>query len=291
MGHSRATYDAETATAYSAFGARTARCRIPMISRYIFPPPSQPAADWDAKYRRETPAARDPTAYERQDYVRLLLRTVHPGQRVLDAGCGTGGLLHFLHRRGFRVAGVDTSSEAVATARREVPEATVETSSIEALPFADSAFDAYVAIGSWEYLSTGPSKAATEAVRVTRPGGIILIEVPVINTLRRFLYLPLKRAEGVMRTLLGGQPRFAHFFFGIDDLQHLLTAAGSDILDVRPHDLPEKDRHYGLWVDWPFLRGGQQYKLNPLGRFIKRVGNALSPWTIATGVFIVARKK
>ena len=74
-------------------------------------------------------------------------------------------------------------------------------------------------------------------------------------------------------------------------MHDLLRAAGFKIVETHPHDLPEPTRHYGLWVDWPILRGGPHYELNVLGRLKKRLANAFSPWTIATGMFIVARKK
>lgn len=41
-------------------------------------------------------------------------RYTHPGQRVLDAGCGVGPLSLFLAHRGCRVVGVDLSPQAVA---------------------------------------------------------------------------------------------------------------------------------------------------------------------------------
>ena len=48
------------------------------------------------------------------------------GQRVLDAGCGTGALARLLASRGHDVVGIDVSPEAVRIARRSADEASVQ---------------------------------------------------------------------------------------------------------------------------------------------------------------------
>lgn len=261
-----------------------------MIARTTWSTSTAPAS-WDEKYRTQPAAVRDPAGYAQQAFVRTVLQYLSVGQRVLDAGCGTGGLTKFLHQRGMRVAGIDASEAAIAIARHETPGGEFAVADIDALPFGDTSFDAYLAIGSWEYLANGPSRAAAEARRVLALGGFAMIEVPIVNTLRRIFYLPLKKLRDILGVLGGKRPRFAHYLFTREELRGVLTTHGFEILDIQPHDLPEPPRHFGLWVDWPFLRGRADYELNPLGRCLKAVGNAISPWTISTGMFIVARKQ
>lgn len=249
------------------------------------------ATNWDRKYATEALRNDLQAAYEQQPFVQILLRFLSPGQSILDSGCGRGGLLTFLHNRGFRVTGVDTSREAIAFVRRSTPTIEATVASIERLPFPDASFDAYVAIGSWEYPPHGPATAAREAARVLTPGGLLFIEVPRANLLRRCTYIPLKRLEHVLRRVQHAPMVFAHHLFATKDIRTVLERNGCEILETHPHDLPERDRHYGLWVDWPFLRGGSHYTLNVLGRGAKAIGNFLSPWTIATGMFTVARKR
>lgn len=262
-----------------------------MIPLYKFRQREKRPSDWDAKYAAEGADADDPTAYAAQPFVQTILRYLRVGQRILDAGCGTGGLLRFLKQRGGDVTGVDASLTAIERLRRAAPDIPAQVASIEQLPFPDASFDAYLAIGSWEYSEGGPGAAAREAARVLKPGGLAFIEVPQASILRSLLYLPLKRVEYVVQKMKGHQPRFAHHFFARRELETLLKSHSFEIAEVRPHDLPEPKRHYGLWVDWPLLRGGKHYELNVLGRFVKILGNGVSPWTIATGMFIVARKK
>lgn len=281
------------------------------------------APDWNAKYRAEGRPSTQAADYVRQPFVQTILQRLPPGSSLLDAGCGTGGLLGFFNEQGYQVSGVDTAQSAVAMAQTVVPTARVEVASLEALPFPAATFDAYLAIGSWEYLPNGPVRAAHEAARVLKPGGLAFIEVPHVTLARRLLYIPLKRFERVVRALhIPGMwsahsrnvqnapaptPRFAYYLFRISEIQKILTSAAFKILATHPHDLPEPTRHYGLWVDCPLLRAATAesrrsergagrsrvgpYELNALGLFVKRLANALSPWTIATGMFMVARKR
>lgn len=54
---------------------------------------------------------------------RLVLGDLPAGARILDLCCGAGHLAHLLTARGFRVVGVDGSSEMLAFARRNAPQA------------------------------------------------------------------------------------------------------------------------------------------------------------------------
>lgn len=258
-----------------------------MTPRYIFFSPA--SASWDTKYQKEGPP--DITGVGKQAFVRTLLTFLSPKASVLDAGCGTGGLLLYLKGRGYSVTGVETSSAALETLQRVAPDIPTKRASIDTLPFSENTFDAVTAIGSWEYLPDGSRRAAAEAQRVLRPNGILLVEVPFENLLRRLFYFPLKRLQGILRALGGEKPVFAHYFFSRTDLQKTLSDAGFEVVATQPHELPEPNRHYGLWADWPFVRKGPQYELNFFGKTLKAIGNALSPWTICTGIVMVARKR
>lgn len=260
-----------------------------MFAVWKFDRTTTPTVSWETKYAAESAQTGTADDYGRQEFVLTALRHLPSGARVLDAGCGTGGLLGFLERRGLVVAGVDTSSTAIGIAMRAVPRADLRVASIEALPFPDATFDAYLAIGSWEYQEAGPDAAAREAARVLKSGGLVFVEVPHANISRRLFYIPLKQLEKGVRHLFAFA-RFSHHLFRVREMHDALRHAGFEILETHPHDLPEPTRHYGLSVDWPLFRGGPQYELNALGRLVKWAGNVLSPWTIATGMFIVARK-
>jgi SAM-dependent methyltransferase len=43
------------------------------------------------------------------------------GSSILDVGCGTGQLVHFLHQLGFDVTGIDRNEEVIAASRKLAP--------------------------------------------------------------------------------------------------------------------------------------------------------------------------
>lgn len=107
-----------------------------------------------------------------------------PGEkmRVLDAGCGTGGLLANLETPAWR-AGVEISSHGVRLARTRGSAALVQ-GSVCALPFANGTFDAVVSIDVLCHAGVDERQAIEEAARVLRPGGRLLVQVPAFDWLR-----------------------------------------------------------------------------------------------------------
>lgn len=107
-----------------------------------------------------------------------------PGRRlrVLDAGCGTGGLLANLETPAWK-AGLEISSQGIRLARTRRGAALVQGSAC-ALPFADGAFDAVVSIDVLCHSGVEERQAIEEAARVLRPGGRLLVQVPAFDWLR-----------------------------------------------------------------------------------------------------------
>lgn len=93
---------------------------------------------------------------------------------VLDAGCGTGGMLA---RLGPRAVGVDSSARALGHARgRGLTR--VSRASVCALPFPDRSFDAVLALDVLYHRAViDEARALAELARVVRPGGIVIIHL------------------------------------------------------------------------------------------------------------------
>jgi SAM-dependent methyltransferase len=102
--------------------------------------------------------------------------------RVLDAGCGTGGLLANLRTPAWR-AGVEISSHGIRLARTRRGGVLAQ-ASVAALPFADGTFDAVVSIDVLCHAGVEERQAVEEAARVLRPGGRLLVQVPAFDWLR-----------------------------------------------------------------------------------------------------------
>jgi SAM-dependent methyltransferase len=105
---------------------------------------------------------------------------LHPGARLLDAGCGSGRTLDELARYG-RVAGVDANPDAVERAHCR-GHRDVRVARVEELPFRAESFDVVTCLDVVEHT---PDDRATlaELRRVTREGGVLLVTVPAYQSL------------------------------------------------------------------------------------------------------------
>ncbi len=102
---------------------------------------------------------------------------LHPGERVLDVGCGTGIAAAAADAAGAEVVGLDGAPGMIDIARRDVPGVEFQVGDFNALPFEDGAFDAV--ISSHALLFAGDRVAALrEWRRVCRRGGRLSLSVP-----------------------------------------------------------------------------------------------------------------
>jgi ubiquinone/menaquinone biosynthesis C-methylase UbiE len=108
------------------------------------------------------------------------------GPMVLDAGCGTGGMMTWLTRYSpQRVIGIDLSPEALNFCRDRGLE-TIARASVADLPFPDSVFDLVTSFDVLVQLSGENTDvvAMREMYRVLRPGGIAFVRVAAYEWMR-----------------------------------------------------------------------------------------------------------
>lgn len=133
-----------------------------------------------------------------------------PGAAILDAGCGTGGMLRALRKmeRGWRLAAVDVSPLACELTRERAGALVVE-SSVEHIPFGAAS---YATIVSCDVLCQvhDPARALAEFRRLVRPGGALVLTMPAYQ----WLYSYHDRQVGNLRRYSRGE------------LADLLRAAG-----------------------------------------------------------------
>ena len=111
-----------------------------------------------------------------QRWRRLTVRTVvSPGDRVLDACCGTGDLAVAAHREGAaEVVGLDFSERMLERARRKAPGIEWVRGDLLELPFPDASFDA-VTTGFGLRNLANAERGLEEMRRVLGPGGRVAI--------------------------------------------------------------------------------------------------------------------
>lgn len=148
---------------------------------------------------------------------------VGPTQRLLDVGCGPGGLTGELVARtgAANVAAIDPSEPFVLACRDRNPGIDVRIGVAEQLPFADDEFDATLACLVVGFMADAAAGIA-EMARVTRPGGMVALcfwDLSRMQMLRRFW-------AGVAE--VAGAPRGEAGLLGSreGDLSALLAGAG-----------------------------------------------------------------
>jgi demethylmenaquinone methyltransferase/2-methoxy-6-polyprenyl-1,4-benzoquinol methylase len=185
-------------------------------------------AGLDRRWRRETARA-----------------VVQPGNRVLDACCGTGDLAIAARREGGQVTGVDFSERMLERARRKSPEIEWVQADVMALPFEDASFDS-VTVGFGVRNVADLEEGLRELRRVLRLGGKLGV-------------LEITRPGGLLR------PFFRLWFDVLVPLAGKVLPGGAAYTylpaSVRrfpgPEDLAGAMRRAGFGsVEWRLLAGG-----------------------------------
>ncbi|MFD3719136.1 class I SAM-dependent methyltransferase [Streptomyces sp. NPDC058674] len=161
------------------------------------------AADWDRKFPQDGPAFAAAVA-------EFGLR---PGDRVLDAGCGTGRALPALRTAvgpTGTVLGADLTPRMLAAAQRagRAAEGALLLADVARLPLRDGVLDAVFAAGLIAHLPD-PGANLRELARVVRPGGGLALFHPIGRAALaarhgRELTAQDLRAEANLRPLLAG---------------------------------------------------------------------------------------
>lgn len=196
------------------------------------------------------------------------------GQRILDAGCGSGYLARLLAAKGAEVVGVDHSAKLLEIARREEEKETLGVKYLEAdlgrlSPLDKAAFDIVVSNVALQDV-VGFDKAFREFHRVLRPGGRLLFSVvhPCFDRPIPGMWIreppDTERKEEWRGFLLdryydrvavwwapSGQPPMVGFHRTLEDYASALAAAGFLIARMEePKPIPEAiERMYRHFAD------------------------------------------
>jgi SAM-dependent methyltransferase len=108
-------------------------------------------------------------------YQDLVAARLTPGTRVLDLGCGRGGVMERLHPRAGHVVGLDPDLQSLREYR--APALALACGLAETLPYADSTFDLICCSWVLEHLPD-PAQVFAEVARVLAPGGHLVFLTP-----------------------------------------------------------------------------------------------------------------
>lgn len=177
---------------------------------------------------------------------------LRPGERLLDIGCGWGGLISFAAERyGVEALGITLSQAQAQLARERIAAAglsgrcRVEICDYRELPPSE-VFDKVVSVGMVEHVGRAQMRAYFEtAFRHLRPGGLFL---------NHGIVLAAPQPGGTLRRLgarLWGQGAFIqHYIFPDGELLpagEMLSYA--EACGFEPRDLESLREHYALTLD------------------------------------------
>lgn len=163
------------------------------------------------------------------------------GKQVLDAGCGDGSVLRDLLRFGAEpenLHGVDLLSDRIERARTQLPSADIRLGDARALPITDDSCDLVLGFTLLSSVLDDAVRAeiTREMLRVTRPGGLILIYDFWINPFNRDARA-LKRSD-VRKLFFGREVKFESTTLAPPLLRRLIGLPGGrlacELLEVIP---------------------------------------------------------
>jgi len=159
----------------------------------------------------------------------------HPGECILDLGCGDGVLTATLASRGCRVIGVDASAPQIDAARKLGLDARVMDG--EALGF-DGEFDAVFSNAALHWMRN-PAKVIGGVHRALRPNGRFVAELGGHGCVAK---IQKALIEALGRRGINGEAASPWFFPTVEQYSQLLTKGGFVVnyiaLIPRPTPLP-----------------------------------------------------
>jgi ubiquinone/menaquinone biosynthesis C-methylase UbiE len=201
---------------------------------------------WPEEYERwfQTPIGRLVKKVETDLILDLLQPS--PGERLLDAGCGTGIFTADILERGPGIVGLDLSwpmlrkAKAKGFARLEFLQG-----DLRRLPFSDGSFDKTVSITALEFIENG-KQAIDELFRVTKEKGAV-----VVATLNRLSPWAVQREEKGKK----GHPLFSKVIFrGPEEMA--AWGAPEGIIRTAVHFQKEEDPRSALEIEEEGKRKG-----------------------------------
>jgi SAM-dependent methyltransferase len=113
-----------------------------------------------------------------------ILKYISRTGKILDCGCGLGHSVAYFSSLGYDVIGIDFSKRVVNRAKF-LNKFSLNIGDIIHLPYMENAFSTCISEGVFEHFENGPRLPLTEARRVLKKGGILIITVPYYNLLRK----------------------------------------------------------------------------------------------------------
>lgn len=211
--------------------------------------------------------------------------------KVLESGCGLGRYVRYMQDRGWKMTGLEIDPDAIKAVKKYWPDLKFVEGDASASPFKDNSFDGIISLGVIEHWPEGPEAPLADMYRTLAPGGVALITVPCLNSVRKAKKLIwwnelmkdkpsrdrwLKNKDQKPNRLnkkykFFTHPSYGQFFeyrFTKKQFRNAIEQAGFEVVEHRPSAI----------ID------GLYHELNPKEKLVKFKDWEFSPTTIGSKV-------
>jgi ubiquinone/menaquinone biosynthesis C-methylase UbiE len=121
-----------------------------------------------------------------RQHVASSINPASPRFSVLDAGCGSGGMLATLRKKfpEAELTGIDASEHGINLTADRALGARLLPASVHELPFPAESFDFVLSLDVWTTVGVDDALAAHETHRVLRPQGTLLLNLAALEFLK-----------------------------------------------------------------------------------------------------------
>lgn len=206
-------------------------------------------------------------------YYRWVLNKLQPapGRTLLDVACGQGVLLRYSSAQGLITHGLDFSQVALATSRKNAPEATLVLANGEQLPYADASLDYVTCLGSLEHY-LDPWQGVSEIRRVLKPDGLAAIFVPNSYYLADIFWHVLRKGRGPSHR------QVVERFASVREWADMLTMMGLEVV-----------RTYRYNFCWPRSREDWRWYRRYPRKWLYLLTGLLTPFNLSYSFLYICR--
>lgn len=158
------------------------------------------------------------------DYLRFMTLAHEPVGKLLDVGCGGGRFLNRMKKRGWQVEGIDFDERAArkVTSRYDIK---IHIGDLTQCALPANSFDVITMSQTIEHLYD-PNMALHESLRILKPGGLLVMTTPNVNSIGASEFAAFWRGWEA--------PRHLHLF-SVEALQRLTQNAGFEAIEARTY--------------------------------------------------------